>query len=302
VLLWLAGGPGGSELGWVRHYNADLEKHFVVVNWEQRAAGKNFLQLYAHRGSITPQQYVKDGLRLADYLRHRFHQNKIYVVGHSWGTFLGVWLVQQKPQWFYAYVGAAQMVNGAVNDRLWYEVTLQRARQAGDTGAVKTLEGYGPPSLKWYRENPITLTQKIANINFINDKYMAQDMEAHGGSGDNGDLLAAVNTPEYRPIDKLFWLAGPAFTFETVYPQLYPVNLVKQASYLNVPVYFIEGRWDINAPTVLVKQYYRALHSPHKQLVWFERSGHNPPYQEPAKFNAFLIHTVLRETYRSPLH
>lgn len=296
VLLWLAGGPGGSELGWVRHYNAELEKHFVVVNWEQRGAGKDFLQYFTDSSHMTPQQYIQDGLQLTNYLRHRFHQDKIYLVGHSWGTFLGMWLIQQRPQWFHAYVGVSQMVDGARNDRLWYEITLQRARQVGDTGAVKTLEGYGPPSLAWYRENLITVNQKIAGINFINDKYMAQDMEAHGGTGDNGDLSIAVNTTEYRPIDKLFWPLGVAFVFPKVYAKLYPVNFVKQASHLKVPVYFVEGRWDINAPTILVKQLYRAMHAPSKHLVWFERSGHNPCYQEPGKFNAFMINTVLRRS------
>jgi len=296
VLLFLAGGPGGSELGWVRHYNADLEQHFVVVNWEQRGAGTSFPLLLTDSGRMTPQQYVAEGLQLTTYLRQRFGQDRIYLVGHSWGTFLGIWMVQQHPTWFHAYVGVGQMVSGAENDRLWYAITLQRARQAGDTAAVRSLLADGAPSYRSYQGNPLTAALKVADISFINDKYMAQDIQASGGIPDNGNISLAVNTPEYRPIDKLYWLLGLSFTFVKVYPQLYGVDFVRQARRLETPIYFVEGRWDINAPTALVERYYRALQAPSKQLVWFERSGHNSLYQEAAHFNAFMVTTVLRQT------
>ena len=145
VLLYVAGGPGGSELAWERYHNAALEDHFVVVNWEQRGGGKSAALAVADVGRMNPQQYVADGLQLTNYLRQRFHQDKIYLVGHSWGSIVGVWMAQQRPEWFAAYVGIGQMVNPVADDQLGYQYVLQRARHEGNTQLVAKLLANGPP-------------------------------------------------------------------------------------------------------------------------------------------------------------
>lgn len=107
VLLMLAGGPGGSKLASFRKHNGALEDHFVVVHWEQRGAGKSFPLLLRDRKRMTRQQYLNDGLELAGYLRRRFGQDKIFLLGHCWGTFLGLWMAQREPGWFWAPVGTS---------------------------------------------------------------------------------------------------------------------------------------------------------------------------------------------------
>jgi pimeloyl-ACP methyl ester carboxylesterase len=102
VLLFLDGGPGGSELAWNRQYDAALEDYFVFVDWEQRGAGKSTGAFFADYAHMTPEQYVADGLQLTDYLRHRFGQDRIYLVGGSWGSMLGIWMAQRRPEWFAA--------------------------------------------------------------------------------------------------------------------------------------------------------------------------------------------------------
>jgi pimeloyl-ACP methyl ester carboxylesterase len=293
VLLVLAGGPGGTALGWFRTHNVVLEEHFTVVHWEQRGAGKSFPLLVTDRRRMTPEQYVQDGLELTDQLRQRFGQDKIYLVGQSWGTFLGIWMVQRRPQWFHAYVGVGQMVSPAQNDPLQYQWTLERARRQGDTKVVKTLGRDGPPP---YRGNPITVARKYGHTTFPNFRYMVQDLRAAGGTLRGGDIGEMVNTPEYRPLDKLFAVAGIPLTFGVVYPQLEHVDLAEEAPELAVPVYFVEGRYDANAMPVLAERYLQALRAPRKQLVWFERSGHNPCFEEAERFNHFMVDTVLHET------
>jgi hypothetical protein len=96
VLLFLAGGPGGSDLASARRALAALEDHFVVVNWEQPGAGKSFDAV--DRSTLTPERYITDGLSLVSYLRERFDEDKVYVLGESWGSALGIWMVQREPQ------------------------------------------------------------------------------------------------------------------------------------------------------------------------------------------------------------
>jgi pimeloyl-ACP methyl ester carboxylesterase len=81
-----------------------------------------------------------------------------------------------------------------------------------------------------------------------------------------------------------------------VYPQLWDVDFRKQAKKLDVPVYFLIGRHDVNAPTVLVQEYYNLLDAPHKQIVWFEHSGHTPWVSESDRFVRVIVDTVLEQT------
>jgi pimeloyl-ACP methyl ester carboxylesterase len=108
VLLFLAGGPGGSQLVTERRALDELEDYFVVVNWEQPGAGKSFDAV--DRSKLSPERYVTDGIALTKYLRERFDEEKIYILGESWGSTLGIWMVQRDPELFHAFIGTGQMV------------------------------------------------------------------------------------------------------------------------------------------------------------------------------------------------
>jgi pimeloyl-ACP methyl ester carboxylesterase len=118
VLLFLAGGPGGSELVMTRRYLGDLEQHFVVVNWDQPGTGKSYGA--ADIATLTPEQFLADAHELTLYLRERFAEEKIYVLGESWGSILGIWLVQQDPDLFHAFISTGQMVDPVENDTIGY--------------------------------------------------------------------------------------------------------------------------------------------------------------------------------------
>jgi pimeloyl-ACP methyl ester carboxylesterase len=301
VLLMLAGGPGGSELASFRKHNGPLEDHFTVVHWEQRGAGKSFPLLFTDRRHMTRQQYIADGLELAAHLRRRFAQDKIFLVGHSWGTFLGMWMAQRRPGWFAAYVGIGQMVNAVANDQVFYDLTLQRARRDGDQRTMTALVNAGRPP---YAGRPVSVARRIAKVDLPNWRYMNADIAASGGTPTAGPLADALGIPEYRPLDLLYMLAGTALTYGRVYPQLEAegIDLEAQVPAVDVPVYFAEGRWDINAAAALADRYLENLTAPAKRLQWFDYSGHNPCYEEPDRFNAFMIQTVLAEvtaTHRS---
>jgi proline iminopeptidase len=65
-----------------------------------------------------------------------------------------------------------------------------------------------------------------------------------------------------------------------------------------VPVYFVLGRHDRTTCTTTAESYFNALQSPKKALVWFERSGAAPNYEEPDTFIQFMVTTVLTETLK----
>jgi pimeloyl-ACP methyl ester carboxylesterase len=292
VLLVLAGGPGGTATGWFRKHNAALEKRFTVVHWEQRGAGMSFPLLFTDRRRMTPEQYIQDGLQLTEHIRARFGQQKIYLLGHSWGSFLGVWMLQRRPDLFAAYVGVGQMVCPAKNDRMQYDWTLERARQKSEAAVVRRLERNGPPP---YAGGMVRVAKKYADITLPNFRYMSAELMAAGGRPGGGDIKSMTDVEEYRLRDKAYAPLGVALTFGKVYPQLYGVDLATEAAELGAPVYFAEGRYDKNAMPSLVEQYFERLRAPEKALVWFERSGHDPCFEEPEKFQSLLIDKVLSE-------
>jgi hypothetical protein len=138
VLLFLAGGPGGSQLVTERRALSGLEDHFVVVNWEQPGAGKSFDAV--DRSTLTPERYISDGLALVSYLRERFSEEKIYLLGESWGSALGVWIVQRQPQSFHAFIGTGQMIAFLENDLMCYDFAIKWAQQRGDLEKVAQLQ------------------------------------------------------------------------------------------------------------------------------------------------------------------
>jgi pimeloyl-ACP methyl ester carboxylesterase len=285
VLLFLAGGPGGSQLVTARYALNGLEDHFVVVNWEQPGSGKSFEAV--DRATLTPERYISDGHELILYLQERFHQQKVYVIGESRGSALGIMLVQRYPELFHAFIGTGQMVDFTETDLLCYQFALNWAQERGDTNKINQLKSQGPPP--YYGKD---VAWKEAAYLLDTFAYMNQNPAIYGG----GDTIRDILSPEYGLYDKLNWVRGPLDTLNHVYPYLWTVDFRQQANHLEVPVYFLIGRYDVNAPVSLTEDYYRVLDAPHKEIVWFEHSGHTPWTREPEKFVEVVVNKVLPET------
>lgn len=274
VLLFLAGGPGGSQMAAVRHDLAELEKHFVVVNWDQPGSGKSYYA--AAKNSLIVDDYINDGLALTEYLCERFGQEKIYIVGESWGSALGIFMSADTPSRYHAVIGTGQMIDFLKTEMLDYDKAMEIAQEKGDVDKITKLIANGRPP--YYGSD---VTWKSAEyLNYLST-YMGKNPKIHN----NGyNTFRDIFSPEYGIVDKINFFRGIVTTFNHVYPQLYDIDLRKDYSKLDIPVYFFLGRHDINAPTSLVEEYVNTLDAPHKEIVWFEHSGHSPWINESDKF------------------
>jgi pimeloyl-ACP methyl ester carboxylesterase len=287
VLLFLAGGPGGSQLVTERRALGALEDHFVVVNWEQPGAGKSFNAVDI--ATLTPERYVADGIALVNHLRERFDEEKVYLVGESWGSALGVWMVQRDPELFHAFIGTGQMVAFLENDLMCYDFVMDLMQQQGNLEKMEQLEKQGPPP--YYGKGVAMKESAFLTETF---SYMNADPNI---SDDGFNTFQDLAGPEYGLHDKLNWFLGVLQTMDAVYPQLWDVDFRTQVTELGTPVYFLIGRHDINAPPVLTEQYFEVLNAPHKELIWFEHSGHNPWVTESDAFVDVIVNKILPETY-----
>jgi pimeloyl-ACP methyl ester carboxylesterase len=266
VLLFLAGGPGGTQMAAVRHELAELEKHFVVVNWDQPGSGKSY---YAEKTeNITVQTYIQDGFALTEYLKERFSQDKIYLIGESWGSALGIFLVHEHPESYHALIGTGQMVDFEETERMDYAKAIEIAEKNGDTALIEQLKANGEPP---YYGKDVTW-KSAAYINYLSRHMASNPSIRNPGYNTIRDIFSS----EYGPLDKINYVRGIINTYGHVYQQLYDIDLRTDYNSLNVPVYFFLGRYDINAPTVLAEEYEGVLNAPYKGIIWFEHSGHSP--------------------------
>jgi pimeloyl-ACP methyl ester carboxylesterase len=274
VLLFLAGGPGGSQMAAVRHELGELEKHFVVVNWDQLGSAKSYGS--AKITDITVDMYIQDGFALTEYLRERFEQEKIYLMGESWGSALGIFLAEKYPEIYHGLIGTGQMVDFVQTEIMDYNLAMEIAVKRNEQKIIQQLQKNGLPP---YYGKDVTWKSAV----YLN--YLSAEM-AHNLKITNAgyNTFRDLGSPEYGLLDKLNFIRGIIDTFNHVYPQLYGVDLREGFIKLAVPVYFFLGRHDVNAPISLVEEYYSVLEAPHKEIVWFEHSGHSPWINERELF------------------
>ena len=280
VLLWLAGGPGGSEIGRTRDYLGNLEKSFVFVNWEQPGTGKSYGALDMRRADYT--EFVDHTIAVSEYLCERFGKERIYLAGHSWGSIIGLMAAERRPDLYAAYIGLAQQVEFVENDRTGYEMVLERAAAAGDDGTVEKLEDNGPP--------PYSAAEK-GKYAYLFQRIFRYSPEAPDAPRINE--MSIFNPEEYTLIDTVNLIRGVIQGVNHVYPQLVGLDFRRDIPALEIPVFFVTGRYDYTCLSELSYDYYSKLEAPVKRHYWFERSGHEACFQEPRKFEQLLLDEVV---------
>ena len=282
VLLYLAGGPGGTDLGAMRA-DVGLEQEFVVATWDQRGVGKSYAALDPAE-THTVDQAVADTLALTEYLRERFDEDRIYLVGNSWGTILGVLAAQQAPERFHAFVGTGQMVSPRDTDIMFYEDTLAWAESSGNTDVLARLRANGPPPY-------MDLLAYETALSYEHDWNAYPELDA------SKELPFNLFVPENSLMDKFNGLRSFLDTFSVVYPQLQVMDLRRDAAALEVPVYMVLGAHEARGRAVPANAWFDVLEAPSKERIVFEHSGHRPPFEEPSVF-ADLMTRVRAETNR----
>ena len=283
VLLYLAGGPGGTDLGAMRA-DVALEQHFVVATWEQRGAGKSYSALDPVE-TLTLEQMARDTIEVTNYLRDRFNEDKIYLVGNSWGTLLGVLAVQEHPELFHAYIGTGQIVSPRETDIMFYEDTLQWAERTGNGTLAATLRQSGPPPY----DNLLDYEPALSHEHAWNP-YPELDTSK--------EMPFNLFVPENSLMDQINGMRAFLDTFSVLYPQLQHIDFREDVPSLDVPVYMVIGQHEARGRAVLANEWFEMLKAPSKERMIFKNSGHRPLFEEPAAF-ASLMTGILENTYTS---
>lgn len=287
VLLYLHGGM--PEYFFSQQYPTDLEDYFTVVWWEQRGSGLSY-NTDIPPEAVTKEQMISDTLALTNYLRNRFGQEKIYLMGHSGGTFIGIQAAARAPELYYAYIGVAQMSNQLRSEILAYEYMLHQFQESGNLEMVRKLEAA-----------PVTITSGIP------DAYLAMRDEAMhslgiGTTHDMNSVISGIFFPSltfrgYTLLEKVnMWRGKSQSGVSPFWDEMIATDLSIQVPELDIPVYFLEGIYDYTCSYTEARSYFEILQAPIKGFYTFEQSAHSPLFEEPEKMLRILLEDVLAGT------
>lgn len=282
VLLYIHGGMPDYFL--TRKYPTGLDDLFTVAWWEQRGSGISYSPDIP-AGSITLDQMLDDVVEVSDYLRHRFGQEKIYLMGHSGGTFLGIQAAARYPELYHAYIGVAQMSDQLRSERLAYEYILDSYTRQNDKKMVQKLAAA-----------PVTDT--------IPDAYLKlRDKAMHslgiGTMREMNSVIGDIFIPsllfnEYSLKEKLnMWRGKAKSGVSSLWDEILTTNLMETVPKVDIPVYFFEGIYDYTVSYTLAQEYFESLQAPVKGFYTFEESAHSPMFEQPGKMQRILQNDVL---------
>lgn len=277
-LIMLHGGPGLSETVLFRQFNAPLERVFTVVYWDQRGAGRSFDRDIA-RSSMTVEQFLSDLDELVEAVLKRLNQERVTILGHSWGSALGAIYAARFPEKVAVYVGAAQIGDWAAGESASYGFALAEAQRRGDRRAQSKLRAIGPPPHT--AQGLFTERTVVARL----EGQMRPKAMLRLGR-------RVLGGPESSILSLLTTMRAFRFTLDAMWDEVSRLNLIDRVPALRMPTFFFLGRKDHWVPPETSLAYIDTLAAPSKKLVWFEESSHEMFVDEPAKFNATMTEFV----------
>ncbi|CAM4450895.1 alpha/beta hydrolase family protein [Flavobacterium terrigena] len=276
IILFIHGGPGSPISPYVDVMYKDLEKDFIIVQWDQRGTGKTYgknsppeelTPEYLKANPLTLEQMTNDGIEVSKYLLKHLNKQKIILFGTSWGSALGVKIVSKNPELFYAYVGHSQIVNPAIDVEIYAKV-YQMAEEKKDNEAMEILNSIGKPPYSRAKNAGLffRVLKKYERANSTpapNNWF--QLSPAYNNDIDNknradGDDYSFVNYVGDEKLDVKSMSAN--------------VNFLRDNLDFKIPVYLIQGNEDIMTPKESSKEYFEKIQAPKKEYYLLPKAAH----------------------------
>ncbi|RIA44616.1 pimeloyl-ACP methyl ester carboxylesterase [Hephaestia caeni] len=285
LLLFIHGGPGSVEMPIAWSFQRPWEDYFAVVQWDQRGAGRSYRLIDPEKlaPTLSVDRYRDDAIALIELLRRKYGKRKVVLVGHSWGSAIGLAVAAKRPDLISAYVGIGQLIDVRENERLGFAWTLARAKADDNQEAVAELEGIRP------YPGPGALDVKKLQI----ERKWSIRYGALAAYREDAAFYfnAAALSPEYAPADIEAIDDGSELAFRALFPQLVDLSFLGLTR-VDVPVFLFLGRHDHTCDSALAARWLGKLDSPEKKIVWFEHSAHLPMLEQPGRVLTALVDDV----------
>ena len=292
ILLFIHGGPGSPMMPESWTFQRPWEDFFTVVQWDQRGAGKTFSAAGRTPDSaLTIDRIQADAEELVDSLRHRYGKRKIFLMGHSWGSILGVRVALARPQWLYAYIGVGQVVNGMRNEVVGYRQTLVEARRVGNDSAVRALESIAPyPD----PDRPLSMDKIIAERRWD----VALGGMLYGKARDQSSEAWQLS-PDYTAYDDTSAILGIGPSIQALLPAMAATNFDADTVF-RTPVFIFAGKDDRTTPETEARAYFDRIHAPAKRFFEIDHASHYVVNEAPGVVLMDLVQHVLPLAHQRP--
>jgi pimeloyl-ACP methyl ester carboxylesterase len=287
ILLFLHGGPASTDMPVSWAFQTPWEDYFTVVQWDQRGAGKTYIANDPAKigPTLDEERLVADTEALIQWLRATYDKPKVFLLGHSWGSILGLEVARRHPDYLYAYVGMGQIVNMIESETLGFEWVSREAAARHDGTAVAELRAIAP-----YPAADGTLT--IDQLNVQRKWSVLYGGLTHGRTSFDYYGNAAQLSPDYTPADVAAVDKGSALSLPRLWPYMMKADFTALTE-LKCPIVIFNGRYDETTSAVLTAQWFEKVRAPSKKLVWFENSAHMIHVEEPGRVVVHLVNDVL---------
>jgi pimeloyl-ACP methyl ester carboxylesterase len=286
VLLFLHGGPGAPEMPTSWTFQNDWEDYFTVVQWDERGSGKTYLANDPAKTAptVTVPQMISDSEAMVQYLRATYHKDKIFVLGHSWGSFLGLTLAEKHPEWLYAYIGMGQIIDSRRSEHVIYEHTLKAAEAAHDAPAVKELQSIAP-----YPEKDGAVPLEKINI----ERNWSVKYGGLSWGRDSYDYYfdASKLSPDYTDADRASIGKGSLLSLSHLLAGFSSADFENVTDF-RCPIIIFNGRHDDTVSAEVTADWFARVRAPVKKLIWFENSAHMMQIEEPGRVLVHLVEDV----------
>ncbi len=276
VLLIVHGGPGLSDYFLSTIYETGLENEFIVCYWEQRGTGLSY-QKDMDKSLFNTEQFISDTIAVTNYLRTRFNQDKIFILGHSWGTYLGLMAVQREPELYEAYIAMSQIVNQKESEKEAYQYMVDVYTTENNTKMLNKLKAYhvmdDDNDLLNYRKSSL-------RDEAMHDLGIGTMHDMH--SVVKGLFFPSLKCKDYTILERINMWRGKVFSSKT--NMLFTIDDFDariDVFELEVPIYFFAGIYDYTTSYTLQRSYYDMLSAPIKGFYTFNDSAHSPLFEEP---------------------
>jgi proline iminopeptidase len=286
ILLFIHGGPAAPEMPTSWTFQDPWEDFFTVVQWDQRGSGKtynaNAPELIAP--TLSLERMEKDTEEVVQYLRATYRKEKIFVLGHSWGSSLGLLLAERHPEWLHAYIGMGQMVDTRASEKESYDSMLAIAQARHDAEAIKELKAIAP-----YPEPDGSLVMDHVNV----ERKWVMKFGGLTYGRDNYDYYynASELSPDYTDADRDAIDKGSRMSLKALIGDFASVSFEKVTSF-RCPIVIFNGRYDETVSSKVTAAWFARVHAPVKKLSWFERSAHMMQIEEPGRLLLHLVEDV----------
>ena len=286
LLLVINGGPGYvlmPESWWM---SRDWEEYFTVVHWDQRGTGKTLLINDPRKlaPTMTLARSVADAEEMVGWLRREFGKQKVFVLAHSAGTYVGLQLALRHPDWLYAYIGVGQMADMPQSERRGWAFAMDAAHGSGNAEAIHQLQSMAP---YFAPGHPSPLKDLYLERKWVG--YFGGVMVYRHGNDADSDLIEL--SPDYTRDELRHIYDGNEFSERFLLADLVDGDWSVTRTF-GCPLFLFEGRHDYNANSEVAWEWFQKVQAPAKRFVWFENSGHMPMTEEPGKFLVSLVRFV----------